>query len=91
MNMVNKMKHNTELGSRIATVHSGTALFTCDAGCGSSEIRKYLIENDQKNKSVIKPFLVGDDLNSHPFQQASRFVIDFCCENPLAWKFLSCC
>jgi type I restriction enzyme M protein len=46
MNMVSKMKHNTELGSRIATVHNGSALFTGDAGSGESEIRKYLIEND---------------------------------------------
>ena len=46
VNMVSKMKHNTELGSRIATVHNGSALFTGDAGGGESEIRKHLIEND---------------------------------------------
>jgi type I restriction enzyme M protein len=46
LNMVSKMKHNTELGSRIATVHNGSALFTGDAGSGESEIRKYIIEND---------------------------------------------
>lgn len=46
MNMVSKMKHNTELGSRIATIHNGSALFTGDAGGGESEIRKYIIEND---------------------------------------------
>ncbi|MEN9457740.1 MAG: type restriction/modification system, methylation subunit [Bacteroidota bacterium] len=46
MNMVSKMKHNTEMGSRIATVHNGSALFTGDAGGGESEIRKYIIEND---------------------------------------------
>lgn len=45
-NMVSKMKHNTELGSRIATVHNGSALFTGDAGGGESEIRKNIIEND---------------------------------------------
>ena len=45
-NMVSKMKHNTELGSRIATVHNGSALFTGDAGGGESEIRKHIIEND---------------------------------------------
>jgi len=45
-NMVSKMKHNTKLGSRIATVHNGSALFTGDAGGGESEIRKYIIEND---------------------------------------------
>jgi len=46
LNMVSKMKHNTALGSRIATVHNGSALFTGDAGGGESEIRKYIIEND---------------------------------------------
>lgn len=46
MNMVSKMKHNTELGSRIGTVHNGSALFTGDAGGGESAIRQYLIEND---------------------------------------------
>lgn len=46
MNMVSKMKHNTELGSRIATVHNGSALFTGDAGSGESNIRMHIIEND---------------------------------------------
>jgi len=46
MNMVSKMKHDTELGSRIATVHNGSALFTGDAGGGASEIRRHIIESD---------------------------------------------
>lgn len=46
MNMISKMKHNTELGSRIATVHNGSALFTGNAGGGESEMRKHIIEND---------------------------------------------
>lgn len=46
MSMISKMKHNTKLGSRIATVHNGSALFTGDAGGGESEIRKHIIEND---------------------------------------------
>jgi len=46
VNMVSKMKHNTPLGSRIGSVHNGSALFTGDAGGGESEIRKYIIEND---------------------------------------------
>lgn len=45
-NMVSKMKHDTAMGSRIATVHNGSALFTGDAGGGESEIRKNIIEND---------------------------------------------
>lgn len=46
MNMVSKMKSTTPLGSRIATVHNGSALFTGDAGSGESNMRKYIIEND---------------------------------------------
>jgi type I restriction enzyme M protein len=55
MNMVSKMKHNTELGSRIATVHNGSALFTGDAGGGESEIRKYIIENDWLDCIIALP------------------------------------
>ncbi len=33
-------------GSRIASVHNGSALFTGDAGSGESNIRRYIIEND---------------------------------------------
>ena len=46
MHMVSKMKENTDLGSRIATVHNGSALFTGDAGSGESNIRQHIIEND---------------------------------------------
>ncbi|WP_421920418.1 type I restriction-modification system subunit M [Marinifilum sp.] len=45
-NMVYKMKKHSKLGSRIATVHNGSALFTGDAGGGESNIRKWIIEND---------------------------------------------
>ena len=45
-NMAYKMKKNTGLGSRVASVHNGSALFTGDAGSGESNIRKWLIEND---------------------------------------------
>ncbi|NUQ23520.1 MAG: SAM-dependent DNA methyltransferase [Saprospiraceae bacterium] len=46
MNMASKMKQDSELGSRIASVHNGSSLFTGDAGQGESEIRRHLIEND---------------------------------------------
>jgi len=41
--MVNKMKplHQSRLGSRIASVHNGSSLFTGDAGGGESNIRRY--------------------------------------------------
>jgi type I restriction enzyme M protein len=48
MEMVNKMKplNQSPTGSRIASVHNGSSLFTGDAGGGESNIRRYLIEND---------------------------------------------
>ncbi|MDC1107101.1 class I SAM-dependent DNA methyltransferase [Prolixibacteraceae bacterium] len=48
MEMVNKMKANDgkSHGSRIASVHNGSSLFTGDAGGGESNIRRYIIEND---------------------------------------------
>lgn len=46
MNMVSKTKADSEIGSRIASVHNGSSLFTGEAGGGESEIRKYIIEND---------------------------------------------
>ncbi len=48
MEMVNKMKplSQSRLGSRIASVHNGSSLFTGDAGSGESNIRRYIIEND---------------------------------------------
>jgi len=48
MEMVSKMKSpDTSLfGSRIASVHNGSSLFTGDAGSGESNIRRHIIEND---------------------------------------------
>ena len=48
MEMVDKMKALTQspLGSRIASVHNGSSLFTGDAGSGESNIRRHIIEND---------------------------------------------
>jgi type I restriction enzyme M protein len=48
MEMVNKMKPLSQSlqGSRIASVHNGSSLFTGDAGGGESNIRRYIIEND---------------------------------------------
>lgn len=53
--MLSKMKTDTELGSRIASVHNGSALFTGDAGQGESEIRKYLFENDLVDAIIALP------------------------------------
>ena len=54
-NMLNKMKHDTPLGSRIAEVHNGSALFTGDAGQGESNIRRWIIENDWLEAIIALP------------------------------------
>jgi len=48
MEMVSKMKplSQSPIGSRIASVHNGSSLFTGDAGGGESNIRRQIIEND---------------------------------------------
>jgi type I restriction enzyme M protein len=57
MEMVSKMKSPavSPLGSRIASVHNGSSLFTGDAGGGESNIRRYLIENDMLEAIVQLP------------------------------------
>ena len=47
-NMLSKMKDDPKspIGSRVATVHNGSALFTGDAGQGESNIRQWILEND---------------------------------------------
>ncbi|PHV61303.1 type I restriction-modification system subunit M [Cyanobacterium aponinum] len=57
MDMVSKMKplSLSPLGSRIASVHNGSALFTGDAGSGESNIRRYIIENDYLEAIVQLP------------------------------------
>ena len=54
-NKVSKMKQDTRLGSRIAEVHNGSALFTGDAGQGESNIRRWIIENDWLEAIVALP------------------------------------
>lgn len=57
MEMVSKMKSASDspLGSRIASVHNGSSLFTGDAGSGESNIRRYLIENDLLDSIIQLP------------------------------------
>ena len=54
-NLVSKMKHTTELGSRIAEVHNGSSLFTGDAGQGESNIRRWIIETDRLEAIIALP------------------------------------
>jgi type I restriction enzyme M protein len=57
MEMVNKMKplSQSPSGTRIASVHNGSSLFTGDAGGGESNIRRYIIENDWLEAIVQLP------------------------------------
>ena len=57
MEMVSKMKplSQSATGSRIASVHNGSSLFTGDAGGGESNIRRYIIENDWLEAIVQMP------------------------------------
>lgn len=54
LHMLSKMKE-TEQGSRIASVHNGSALFTGDAGQGESEIRKHILESDMLEAIIALP------------------------------------
>ncbi len=57
MEMVSKMKPVTAspLGSRIASIHNGSSLFTGDAGSGESNIRRHIIENDMLDAIIQLP------------------------------------
>ncbi len=57
MEMVSKIKplSRSVSGSRIASVHNGSSLFTGDAGGGESNIRRYIIENDLLEAIVQMP------------------------------------
>ncbi|NLV28226.1 MAG: SAM-dependent DNA methyltransferase [Methanomicrobiales archaeon] len=55
VNMISKMKHDSQLGSRIAEVHNGSSLFTGDAGSGESNIRRWIIENDWLEAIIALP------------------------------------
>lgn len=57
MEMITKMKSTTAspIGSRIASVHNGSSLFTGDAGGGESNIRRHIIENDYLDAIIQLP------------------------------------
>ena len=57
MEMVSKMKtlDQSTTGTRIASVHNGSSLFTGDAGGGESNIRRHVIENDWLEAIVQLP------------------------------------
>ena len=43
----------------------------------SEDAAAYYMALRKENSEVLKPYLSGDDLNTHPRQKASRWVIDF--------------
>lgn len=57
MELVDKMK-SLQLqpqGSRAASIHNGSSLFTGDAGSGESNIRRFLVENDMVDAIIQLP------------------------------------
>ena len=54
VNKLSKIKE-TPLGSRIADVHNGSALFTGEADSGESNVRRWIIENDWLEAIVALP------------------------------------
>lgn len=54
-NNISKMKRNTQLGSRIIEVHNGSSLFAGKSGSGTSNLRRYIIENDMLEAIVALP------------------------------------
>ena len=54
-NNIARMRNDTPLGTRIVEVHNGSSLFTGDAGSGTSNLRKYIIENDLLEAIVAMP------------------------------------
>jgi len=54
-NMLAKMKDDTALGSRVATVHNGSSLFSGDAGAGESNLRRHVIEGDLLEAIIALP------------------------------------
>ena len=55
LHMLSKMKSPEDGGSRIASVHNGSALFTGDAGSSESGIRQYILENDLLEAVIALP------------------------------------
>lgn len=57
LEMVDRMKPLTlqPQGSRIASIHNGSSLFTGDAGSGESNIRRFLTENDYVEAIIQLP------------------------------------
>lgn len=53
-------------GSRIASVHNGSALFTGDAGQAESDIRRYLLENDLVDVIIQLPNNISTTRASPP-------------------------
>ena len=64
------------LGSSTGQSFIGSALNT-EAFIISRREAEHLIDQEPANQAVLKPFLNGVDVNTHPRSLASRYVIDF--------------
>lgn len=54
-NNISKMKRSTDLGSRIIEVHNSSSISTGGAGSGTSNLRRFIIENDLLEAIVALP------------------------------------
>lgn len=73
--MLNGIKKLKEGSGRMAIIQNGSSLFTGDAGSGSSEIRRYVLEGDMVEAIIQLPtdlFIIRESpLISGPLQKAN--------------------
>jgi len=55
VDLLSKMKEDTVRGSRIATIHNGSSLFSGAPGGGESNIRRWVIDNDWLEAIIALP------------------------------------
>jgi len=86
-NSVSSISTTLDPGSRVSGIpfrlsslrgHTFVGSFPYGAGfiLSFEQADRYLAE-DPRNEKVVRPYLNGDDLNSSPRRQPSRFIIDF--------------
>ena len=74
-----RLRDNDGLSFMGTTLCGAGFLFEPDPSNGASSIddMRRLIKDDPRHQEVIFPYLGGEDVNTHPEQRPSRFVIDF--------------
>ena len=75
--MLAHMKPVDEGGSRVAIIMNGAPLFTGDAGSGESEIRRWILENEEYRTALISAAVTGkidvrEEISSRMADSAER-------------------